>query len=321
MYLEIYPDIVFILNFCMDFVLLFLVKLVNRKKSSLLRMVGGAIIGGLSAVLISLLPWLNSTSGFFMTSMLIKGISIIFKIMAIPLMLSMSFGKLKWTDLLKQGISFCLITYFVGGLMNSIYYETGLKLYLMNLGDTIMFSNISLTFVAIAMGLIAVLSVGLIFLWSLYKRKEKEVYEVELMLEGNSIKTKGLYDTGNCLYDPLYHKPVIVIERIVMEELLSKEYLDEFENTKNYLSGLGTEDEMASAMEQSDTVKKLLLRLRIIPYSSIGKAQGMMFGIMLDQLMIHTGKETICCKNITAAISENNLSPKEEYHVILHKEL
>ena len=321
MYLEIYPDIVFILNFCMDFVLLFLVKLVNRKRSSLLRLCGGAVIGGSSAVLISLLPWLNSASGFFLTSVMINGISIIFKIVAIPAMLYLSFGKLKWADLLKQGISFCLITYFVGGLMNSIYYETGLKLYLINLGDTIMFSNISLTFVMVTTGLTILISVGLIFLWRLYKRKEKEIYEVELTFEGRSIKTKGLYDTGNCLYDPLYHKPVIVIERIVMDELLSKEYLDEFENTKSYLKGLGSEEEMAATLEQSDTVKKLLLRLRIIPYSSIGKAQGMMFGIMLDQLMVHTGKETICCKKITAAISENKLSPQEEYHVILHKEL
>ncbi len=321
MYLEIYPDIVFILNFCIDFVLLFLVKLVNRKRSNLFRLCTGALIGGVSAVLISLLPWLNYTSDFLFTSIIIKGISVLFKIIVIPLMLYISFGKLKWTDLLKQGISFCLITYFVGGLMNSIYYETGLKLYLMNLGDTIMFSNISLTFVAVSMGLIAVLSAGLIFLWGLYKRKEKEIYEVELMLEGRSIKTKGLYDTGNCLYDPLYHKPVIVIERFILEDLFSKEYLDEFENTKNYLKGLGTEEEMAATLEQSDTVKNLLLRLRIIPYSSIGKAQGMMFGIMLDQLIVHTGKETICCKKITAAISENQLSPKEEYHVILHKEL
>jgi stage II sporulation protein GA (sporulation sigma-E factor processing peptidase) len=81
------------------------------------------------------------------------------------------------------------------------------------------------------------------------------------------------------------------------------------------------EEEVAASLEQSETMKKLLLRLRIIPYSSIGQAQGMMFGLMLDHLVIHTGKETFCCNKITAAISDNSLSPKEEYHVILHKEL
>jgi stage II sporulation protein GA (sporulation sigma-E factor processing peptidase) len=236
-------------------------------------------------------------------------------------MLLTAFGRMKWTDLLKQGVSFCLITYFVGGLMNSIYYNTGLRLNLLILGDAIMFSNISVGFVVVAMLIVVILAIGLMFLWRLYRRKDKDIYDIELTLEGQRIHTKGLFDTGNCLYDPLYHKPVIVIERSVIEELLSEEFLEEFENTKNYLSGRGMEEVMAASLDQSEITKKLLLRLRIIPYSSIGKAQGMMFGLMLDQLVIHTGKETICCSKITAAISENSVSPKEEYHVILHKEL
>lgn len=205
--------------------------------------------------------------------------------------------------------------------MNSIYFNTRLRLDLLNLGDSIMLSNISGRFVAVAMAIVVLLAIGLMLLWRLYRRREKDIYDVELTLEGRCIKTKGLFDTGNCLYDPLYHRPVIVIERSVVEELLSKEYLDEFENTKNYLSGTLREEEVAASMEQSEIMKKLLLRLRIIPYTSIGKAQGMMCGLMLDQLVVHTGKESICCKKVTAAISDNNLSPEEEYHVILHKEL
>jgi stage II sporulation protein GA (sporulation sigma-E factor processing peptidase) len=252
---------------------------------------------------------------------LIKAISVLFKLIAMPLMLLTAFGRMKWTDLLKQGISFCLITYFVGGLMNSIYYNTGLRINLLVLGDAIMYSDVSGGFVAIAMLVVVALAIVLMFIWRLYRRKDKDIYDIELTLEGRSFKTKGLFDTGNCLYDPLYHKPVIVIERSVVEELLSEEFLDEFENTKKYLSGMGMEEAMAASLEQSEITKKLLLRLRIIPYSSIGKAQGMMFGLSLDQLVIHTGRETICCRKITAAISENSLSPKEEYHVILHKEL
>lgn len=321
MYLEIYPDIVFILNFCIDLILLVLVKTVNRKRSGFLRLCCAAMIGGISAVLISLIPWVNSMTYILPSVFIIKAVSIVVKIAAIPLMLIAAFGKMRWTDLLKQGISFCLITYIVGGLMNSIYYNTSLRIDLLNLGDAIMLSNISWGFVAITMIIIVFLAVGLMLLWRLYRQKEKDIYDLELVLEGRSLKTKGLFDTGNCLYDPLYHRPVIVIERSVIEELLSKEFLDEFENTKNYLSGTLTEGEVATSLEQSETMKKLLLRLRIIPYSSIGKAQGMMFGLMLDQLVIHTGKETFCCNKITAAISDNSLSPREEYHVILHKEL
>ena len=184
-----------------------------------------------------------------------------------------------------------------------------------------MLSNISWGFIAISMSVVVLLAIGLWFAWRLYRRQTKDIYDVELSLEGRSIKAKGLFDTGNCLYDPLYHKPVIVIERSLIEKLMSKEFLDEFDNMKNYLSDVGMEDEVATSLEQSEIAKRMLLRLRIIPYSSIGKAQGVMFGLMLDQIVVHTGKETISCNRITAAISENSLSPKEEYHVILHKEL
>ncbi len=321
MYLEIYPDIVFILNFGIDIILLLLVKLVNRKKSSLLRMCLAATIGGCSAVLISLIPWVNSMTHLLPSLSLIKALGILLKLIAIPLMLLVAFGKMKWTDLLKQGICFCFITYFVGGFMNSIYYNTELRLKLLVLGDGIMLSNITAGFVALAMMVAVLLAIGLLFVWRLYRQKAKDIYDIELTLEGRSIQSKGLFDTGNCLYDPLYHKPVIVLERSVMEKLLSKDFLDEFEKTKNYLSGVGQEEQMAASMEQSETANKILRRLRIIPYSSIGKEQGMMFGLMLDQLVIHTGKETVYCNKITAAISENHLSPSEEYHVILHKEL
>ena len=321
MFLEIYPDIVFILNFCIDIILLLLVKLINRKRSNLLRMFIAAMIGGCSAVLISLIPWMNSVTYILPSVFMIKALGLLLKIIAIPLMLRVAFGRMKWTDLLKQGISFCLITYFVGGLMNSIYYNTGLRLNLLVLGDAIIFSNISAGFVFVAMVIVIILAIGVLSLWRIYRQKEKDIYDIELTLKGRSIHTKGLFDTGNCLYDPLYHKPVIVIERSVIEELLPKEFLDEFENTKNYLSGRGMEEQIAASLEQSEEAKQMMLRLRIIPYSSIGKAQGMMFGLSLDQLVIHTGKESIYCRKVTAAISDNNISPKEEYHVILHKEL
>lgn len=321
MYLEIYPDIVFILNFFIDFILIFLVKTVNRKKSNLLRLCCAAILGGGSAVLISLIPWVNSMTGVLQTSFNVKILSALIKLVAIPFMLLAAFGRMKWSDLLKQGITFFLITYFVGGFMNSVYYNTGIRMNLLNVGDTIMLSNISWRFIAISMAIVVLLAIGLLLLWRLYRRKAKDIYDVELSFEGRSIKSKGLLDTGNCLYDPLYHKPVIVIEHSVIEELLSKELLDQFDHMKNYLSDIGMEEEVATSLEQSNEAKRMLLRLRLIPYTSIGKAQGMMVGLMLDQLVVHTGKETICSRKITAAISENNLSPKEEYHVILHKEL
>ncbi len=321
MYIEIYPDMVFVLNFLMDFLLLVLVKAVNRKQSKVWRMLAGAAAGGMCAVLISLLPWLNSISAFHGRAGLLRGLQIAVKLLGMPPMLLIAFGRAKWSDFLKQIISLFLITCFAGGLMNSLYYDTKLGLYLLHWGDVVILSNISMGFVIAVMTGVLFLAAGLLFLRRYYSRKDKEVYRVELSYEGRRLQTSGLMDTGNCLVDPLYHRPVIVIERELLKELLPGDAMDEFENTKHYLRGEYDGSESALALDRSGASGRLFPRLRTIPYTSVGNARGIMFGLMLDHILIHTGKECVCCNKVTAAISDHPLSPKEEYHVILHREL
>jgi stage II sporulation protein GA (sporulation sigma-E factor processing peptidase) len=304
LYLEVYPDIIFILNFFIDFILLFLLKRVNRKRSNVPRLIGAAAIGATFAVVISIVPWMNVIVRF-----------IIMNLIAAMLMLRIAFGKLEKSDLLKQVIVLYLITYFVGGLMNSIYYHTNFRLYLMKMGDTLIFSNISWKFVIVLMLLLVPVILFILWLLRCYQNNVRETYEVELFLENRSVHTKGLMDTGNCLYDPIYKKPVMVIENSLLEELLSTEFRKDLKSAKYYMEGNDFN------IGQWDIGCEHLLRLRFVPYQSIGKSQGMMLGLLLDKVLIHTGKETICNEKVTAAICDNHLSTKDDYHVILHKEL
>ncbi len=303
MYLEVYPDIIFILNFCFDFILILLLKKVNRKNSRLYRMAGAAAIGGILAVIVCIYPWLN----------------VVFKILILYgagaiLMIITAFGRMKMADLLKQFIVMNLITYFVGGLMNSIYYQTNLKMYLISLGKGILFSNVSWLFVGGSVLIITLVSILVIRLLAWYRHNTPETYEVELVLDGRSVRTKGLMDTGNCLHDPIYKRPVMVIENSLMEGLLTPEFARDLEVAKQYLEGNDLDTGRWNIGTES------ILRLRFIPYRSVGKS-GMLLGIKLDKVLINTGKETICNEKVTAAFCDNRLSSKEEYHVILHKEL
>jgi stage II sporulation protein GA (sporulation sigma-E factor processing peptidase) len=99
-----------------------------------------------------------------------------------------------------------------------------------------------------------------------------------------------------------------------MEELLTPEDLSSIEKAKQYLGS--AEYDMANW----DLDTNQILSLRFIPYRSIGKT-GILLGIKLDKVLINTGKETVCNEKVTAAICDNRLSTKENYHVILHKEL
>jgi stage II sporulation protein GA (sporulation sigma-E factor processing peptidase) len=288
----------------MDFILLYLLKKVNHKNSSLPRLLGAATVGAVMACIVGIYPWMNALLKFFLMY-IASGV----------LMIWIAFGKLKLPDLLKQVIVLYFITYFIGGLINSIYYYTNLKYSILSLGRGILYSNVSWTSVAIAMLVIVpvILFTAQFLLW--YRKHKSEIFEIELFLEGNYIRTKGLLDTGNCLYDPLYKKPVIIVEDSITEKLLPNEFLKCLREMKYYLEA-----------NEYDTGKweinpDQLIKFRFIPYSSIGKKQGMMVGILLDKVQIHTGKEVLTSDKVIAAISENQLSAKEEYHAILHKEL
>jgi stage II sporulation protein GA (sporulation sigma-E factor processing peptidase) len=273
---------------------------VNRKDSNILRLIGAAAIGGGIAAIVGIYPWMNIVIRFLLMN-----------IAASVLILFTAFGRMKLTDLIKQVIAFYIITYFVGGLINSIYYHTDFKLFLLKLGNGLSFSNITWKFVIIILLFLTPVSLFILWLLRWYKTNSPITFEVELIMEERKVITMGLMDTGNCLYDPIYKRPVMVIEDSLMEELLSTEFRKELEEAKNYvqennfdISGLNMESEH-------------LLRLRFVPYTSVGKT-GMMIGLILDKVLIHTGKETICNEKVTAAICDNHLSTKENYHVILH---
>ncbi|HWT26309.1 MAG TPA: sigma-E processing peptidase SpoIIGA, partial [Mobilitalea sp.] len=264
MYLEVYPDIVFILNFIIDFILLFLLKKVNRKNSSFLRMSGAAAIGAVVAVILSIFPYMNVILRFL--TMNAAGA---------VLMILIAFGRMKKVDLLKQVITLYLITYFVGGLMNSIYYHTNFGIYLLNLGNGTVFSNISWKFVLLVILLIVPTVLIILWLFRWYRSNAPQTYDVELIFEDRSVQTKGLMDTGNCLYDPIYKKPVMVIENSLMEKLLTPEFRQDMEKAKLYIEGNSTGKDQLSLNNEH------MLRLRFVPYQSVGKA-GMMLGLLLD---------------------------------------
>lgn len=303
MYLEVYPDIIFILNFIVDFILISLLKMVNRKSSSILRKIGAASIGAIMAVMVSIFPWMNVLLRF-----------LLMYVVASVLMICLAFGRLKLMDMVKQVVALYLITYFVGGLINSIYYHTNFKNYMIDLGNGLVFSDISLKFIIITFLIIIPVSIILhrFYLW--YQSNAPLTYEVELIFDGQKIKTNGLMDTGNCLYDPIYKRPVMVVENSLMEELLSPENNKSLNEAKQYVEANKNDT------SQWNINTELELRLRFVPYQSIGKKQGMLVGLVLDKVLIHTGKETICNERVTAAVCDNQLSTKEDYHVILHKE-
>lgn len=304
MYLEVYPDVVFLLNFFINLILIFLLKKLNKKNGSKIRLILAALAGAGAAAILSCFPWMNY---------LLK--LILMYLATSLLMIIIAFGKLKLIDLLKQWVSLNLITYFLGGFMNAIYYHTNFRLYLLDIGRGNIFSNIPILYILVSAGLIFIIMMFLLWLYRLYQLHKPLIYDVELVLNNHTVKAKGLMDTGNCLYDPLLNKPVMVMDNSLIEQLATPEIKHSLHQARSFMEGKMNEIDEAMDYKTDD-----LYRFSFIPYRSIGKC-GMLLGIRLDKVMIHTGKETICNENVTAAISDNLLTDNRCYQVILHREL
>ncbi len=90
---------------------------------------------------------------------------------------------------------------------------------------------------------------------------------VELSYAGKQMRLTALCDTGNMLRDPISGRPVLVVDAQVAQQL----------------TGLTHEQlrSPVSAMEHAQ-----LPGLRLIPYSSIGKATGMLLAMRVPQVRI-----------------------------------
>lgn len=279
-----------------------------------MRVLLAAVVGGAAASIVNLLPWFNYRFEGKNITMVLRLIGFLIKPVSLVWMVVIIFGKMNWKELIRQCITFFLITCFAGGFLNSVYYHTNIRLTLIQLDYSVIFSNLPMRYVIIA--LLCILPLGTFFLWlrKRYLGTRKELYDVELICGEQSFEARGLLDTGNCLYDPISHCPVIIVEDHVMEKIIPREY-------RSILKFTEVQDIQSEVAVSQELMDSFMLRFHLIPYRSIGKEQGVMPGIVLDRIQINVDGETICQDRVTAAICNHPLSSGGEYQVILHKEL
>lgn len=187
--MKVYLDLVFLLNFFFDFILLYGTSKVLKNVIKLRRLLLGSLIASTSIFLLFI--ELNSLSLFFL-----KFIISIFIILT-------TFGK---RNFLKNISYFYLISIILGG-----------TLYLLNISFN--YKNKGILFInnGLSINLVLTLIVSPIIIFSyvkesiLYKNTYGNIYEVIIKINGQKYKLKGMIDTGNQLVDPYKKRCVILV--------------------------------------------------------------------------------------------------------------
>lgn len=187
--MTIYIDLVFLINFFFDFILLTATKYILKQKIKLYRLILGSLVGALS--IFFLFININSIELF------------IFKIIISIFMILISFGK---KDFIKNYMYFYIISIFLGGSMYFLNFTFSSK----NQG-LIFFSNgLSINFVVMI-----ILSPIIIYYYVKehrnYKNTITNCYLVDLYINNKKHSLKGYLDTGNTLIDQYKKRGVILL--------------------------------------------------------------------------------------------------------------
>lgn len=205
---QIYIDVLFFINFTMDYLVLAITGKVMKYRGSNCKKVFGAALGAAWAVLCAVLPsiprWITVPITYAVIS---------------SLMILAAFGLKKRRELLKALGCLYLVTFLMAGLMNLLYQHTMAGYYIEqilrgNTGAALPFYQLLFFAAAAYFGIRYVLS------FVLAARKDRNhIYEVTMFYKGRSKTVMALLDTGNRLYEPVTRRPVHVVTYEAFGEL------------------------------------------------------------------------------------------------------
>ncbi|HKM42845.1 MAG TPA: sigma-E processing peptidase SpoIIGA [Limnochordia bacterium] len=130
---------------------------------------------------------------------------------------------------------------------------------------------------------------------------------VEIWCDGVQVQMTALVDTGNHLKDPLNRQSVIIVDKDALTNLLPA-------SLTTIVSDLG--EGIPEAIDHLEEIAEWQTRVRLIPFSSIGKSNGLLIGFRPDEVTIggHTLPKYL---QPTVAVHPYRLDPEGEYMALV----
>lgn len=244
----VYLDILFAINFIMNYIVLVV-------SSSF----GGIYVNRLRIILGSLAGTIYAVATFFQNLSFLNFVLI--KIIMGVLITYITFGKKK---IVKNTVLVMLVSSAMAGIITLISQMKQNTSYMMVAG--VPYIDISLDLL-ISSFLIIYVGLGLMNK-GLYKNKTEHIQNISVEIKGKTKKIATFCDTGNKLTDNITGMPIIVIE---IEELESILPID--------MKFLLNQDGVYTNLKNT--------RVRIINYKSLGKEDGIMTVVKPNKIMIN----------------------------------
>jgi len=137
------------------------------------------------------------------------------------------------------------------------------------------------------------------------------IIDVKLSLGEKSCTVRALCDTGNMLKEPITGMSVIIVEKQELYSIMPANLLN---NIEKLIGGENTD--IIDQIEE----KEYLTKLRLIPFSSIGKQNGLMLGLKVDEVIIETDEQEKI-QDVIIGIFTQTLSKNRTYTALIGLDL
>ena len=294
--MTVYLDVIFLENIVINYIILYVTGLISKSKIKQNRLLLGALIGAIYSIIYYLLK-LKIYSSF------------IIKIILSIVIIYISFNSNNYKDLLKKVLLFYLTSFVFGGATIAIIYMANSQN--ITILNGVLVGNYTIK--TILIGVIIAYSTILIAFKIIKNKISKKdlICDISVRLDNKSIKTKALIDTGNMLKEPITNLPVIVMEHTLLYDVIPKDILN---NTEKILGG--------DFSKIPDNIRdEYFSKLKVIPFSSLGKQNGMLLGIKGENLTVNLKDEIKKIDKLIIGIYNKSLTKRGEYRSLLGLEI
>ena len=289
--MTVYIDVLFFINFIINLPVLYLTGKIARITITNARLLFGAACGALYAVFM-FFPRLSFIYGAMA--------KVLFSLFVVAITFCVRGVRLY----IKTVGVFYLVTFCLGGSVMALFYFTGMGqstgalikngILYMNLPSGLLFLSVGVCYIIIRI------------IWGVLESRmaQENMYrKVGIFWNGKEVWLDALLDTGNALSEPLSGAPVIVAEleglMPILPPSLENAFLDETVRIENI------SDEAVRG------------RIRMIPFSSLGKEHGMLIGFRPDSTLVLENEALKDAGEVVIGIYTKHLSKDRSFCALL----
>ena len=281
--MTLYVDIIFLENIIMNSIILLATAIIMKAQIKIWRILVSSIIGSIYAIII------------YVSNIEIYS-NVFLKLLLSVVIVYIAFKPPNIKSFFKHIVIFYLTSFTFGGVAFALLYFVSPQDILYQ--DGVFIGTYPIKMI-LAGGILGFIIITLSFKNIKGKLSHKDMYcNLKLYSGGNEENITAIVDTGNFLRDPITKMPVVVVESEKLVEIFPSSILN---NVTNIING--------KDVDLGDYSSKI----RVIPFKSLGKENGLLLGIKIDEIEVEYQDIQYKHKDVIVGIYNGYLSRNGRY--------